>query len=182
MTYSFSDDILKADDDCEIVYVKCTEFNIKNRIKLRDIIMTKDELKKLIAKLLDEGNSLSEVQTILNKEYDEKMTFLDLRVLASELEDIDWTKDEPSEEEGEDDASEDGAASDTEGKTVVEISRLQRPGVALSGSVKFASGATADWVLDQMGRLGLENSDGEPTPEDLKEFQEELQKAVGGGM
>lgn len=146
----------------------------------RDTIMRRDELKKIIAKLLHEGNSLSDVQTILNKEYDEKMTFLDLRVLASELDDIDWTKGEPSEEEGGEDSSENVA--DSEGKTVVEISRLQRPGVALSGSVKFASGATADWVLDQMGRLGLENSNGEPTPEDLKEFQEELQKAVGGGM
>ena len=142
--------------------------------------MTKDELKKTIVKLLDEGHSLSEIQTILNKEYDEKMTFLDLRVLASELENIDWTKDESSDDEPDEDSSKEGDAADTEGKTVVEISKLQRPGVALSGSVKFASGATADWVLDQMGRLGLEKSEGEPTKEDLQEFQEELQKTVGG--
>ena len=142
--------------------------------------MTSDELKKTIAKLLNEGSSLSEIQTILNKEYNEKMTFLDLRVLASELEDIDWTKDEPSDEGPDADAAKEGEAGDSEGKTVVEISKLQRPGVALSGSVKFASGASADWVLDQMGRLGFEKSEGEPTEEDLKEFQEELQRSVGG--
>ena len=68
---------------------------------------------------------------------------------------------------------------DTEGKTVVEVNRLTRPGVAMHGSVKFASGAKADWILDQMGRVGFEKSEGSPTPEDIQEFQEELQKSLG---
>jgi hypothetical protein len=66
------------------------------------------------------------------------------------------------------------------GATVVEVSKLVRPGAALSGSVKFASGVKADWVLDQMGRLGLEKPTGKPTPEDIKEFQVELQKKLRG--
>jgi hypothetical protein len=141
--------------------------------------MIKEDIQKLIAKLLDEGHSLSDIQTILNKEHGEKMTFMDLRIMASEIESIDWTKDEEPEEEPDKDEKE-SDTQDNEGKTVVEISKLQRPGVALSGSVKFASGASADWVLDQMGRLGFEKTDGEPTKEDLKEFQEELQRTVGG--
>ena len=140
--------------------------------------MTKDELKKKIAELLNRGDSLADIQNVLDKEFNEKMTFMDLRVLASELEDIDWTKDEEPDEDP--DADSDKKSDDTEGKTVVEISKLQRPGIALSGSVKFASGASAEWVLDQMGRLGFEKSDGKPTEEDLKEFQEELQRTVGG--
>ena len=61
----------------------------------------------------------------------------------------------------------------------MEINRLTRPGVAMHGSVKFASGASADWILDQTGRLGFEKSEGKPTPEDIQEFQEELQKSLG---
>jgi hypothetical protein len=141
--------------------------------------MIKEDIQKLIAKLLDEGHSLSDIQTILNKEHGEKMTFMDLRIMASEIESIDWTKDEEPDDEPDKDEKE-SDTQDNEGKTVVEISKLQRPGVALSGSVKFASGASADWVLDQMGRLGFEKTDGEPTKEDLKEFQEELQRTVGG--
>jgi len=141
--------------------------------------MIKEEIQKLIAKLLNEGHSLSDIQTILDKDYKEKMTFMDLRILASEIEEIDWTKDEEPDEDPEKDEKEE-KSKDAEGKTVVEISKLQRPGIALSGSVKFASGASADWVLDQMGRLGFEKKDGEPTEEDLKEFQEELQRTVGG--
>ncbi len=144
--------------------------------------MTKDELKKCIVKLLNENHSLSDIQTILDKEHNEKMTFLDLRVLASELENIDWTKDEPPEKDPDEDEEKDEIKEDTTGQTIVEISKLQRPGIALSGSVKFASGATADWVLDQMGRLGFEKSDGKPTEDDLKEFQAELQRVAGGAQ
>jgi len=38
----------------------------------------------------------------------------------------------------------------------------------------------ADWVLDQLGRLGLEKATGKPTPEDIKQFQIELQKKISG--
>jgi hypothetical protein len=147
--------------------------------------MEKKELKKTIAKLLNEGNSLSDIQKILDDEHGEKMTFLDLRMLASEIEDIDWTKDEEPEavetdDEGKEETVENSVESE-DGKTVIEVSKLTRPGVALSGSVKFASGASAEWVLDQMGRLAFEKSDGKPTEEDLAEFQEELKKSLGAG-
>ena len=66
-----------------------------------------------------------------------------------------------------------------DGETVVEISKLVRPGAAVSGSVKFASGVTAEWFLDQMGRLGLDAvKGGEPTREDIAAFQQALQKEV----
>jgi hypothetical protein len=48
-----------------------------------------------------------------------------------------------------------------------------------SGSVKFASGSTAEWYVDNMGRLGLENLVGEkPTQDDVQQFQVELDKAI----
>ena len=56
-----------------------------------------------------------------------------------------------------------------------------RPGAVASGSVKFASGVSAEWVIDQSGRLGLNNASGEPTEDDIKDFQKELQKALSKG-
>ena len=67
-----------------------------------------------------------------------------------------------------------------DGRTVVEVSKLVRPGTALSGTVKFASGSTADWYVDSYGRLGIENLQGDkPTESDIMAFQDELKKALG---
>ena len=141
------------------------------------------ELKKIIAGLLEEGKTLDEVQKALDSEHNEKMTFFDLKMLAAELEDFDWTaqEEEPEKEpeENPDGKSQPEEATGQPGTTVVQLSKLTRPGIALSGSVQFASGAAADWVLDQQGRLAFEKSEGEPTKEDLKEFQEELRAQLG---
>ncbi len=124
------------------------------------------------------------------------MTFLDLRILASELEQIDWAevsgenaekakKEAQMESERESQGSpvDDGMADAVpDGGTVVEVSKLARPGSVANGSVKFASGASAEWVLDQSGRLALSNASGEPTQDDIKDFQLELQKALAGGV
>ncbi|MCK5845263.1 MAG: hypothetical protein KAG97_11190 [Victivallales bacterium] len=142
------------------------------------------ELKKIIAGLLEEGKTLDEVQKALDSEHNEKMTFFELKMLAAELEDFDWGAQEEEEPVEEPEESPDGkpnpeGPTGQPGATVVEVSKLTRPGIALSGSVKFASGASADWVLDQQGRLAFEKSEGEPTQDDLKEFQEELRAQLG---
>ena len=138
--------------------------------------MEKDNIKKIIAELIDKGESLGNILKILDSEYDVKMTFMELRILASEIEDIDWGKNDPPED---DEKNKDEVEEDTSGKTIVEINRFARPGIAMHGSVKFASGASANWIIDQTGRIGFEKSDGNPTPQDIEEFQQELQKALG---
>lgn len=141
--------------------------------------MSDIEIKKFMAEQLNNGVSLSEIQKLIVEKFKRKMTFLEVRVMASELENIEWTKQDPVKPEP---AKEEPTADeDTAGKTVVEVSKLVRPGAAASGSVKFASGASAEWILDQTGRLGLENAQGKPTPEDLKEFQQELQAIFSRG-
>ena len=66
------------------------------------------------------------------------------------------------------------------GPTVVEISKLAMPGTVMNGSVKFGSGVTADWFLDQMGRLALDKVEGgKPNEKDIEEFQIELRKMLG---
>lgn len=206
--------------------------------------MTNQEIKDYIAKMVPEGHSLSRIQDILKKE-GVNITFMELRLLASELETEVWQKDDakkeeerrkadqaaalagnrnaPSpapqsepypgndpagmapgmgrgmgrlpEEDMEEDASypapqeenaspvpppaQEEAAEEAEqpsGGTRVELSPIARPGAVASGTVKFGSGVTADWVLDRTGRIGLDNPTGSPTQQDIQEFQMELQK------
>ncbi len=140
----------------------------------------------MLAALLADGVSLSDAQNEINKALGVQLTFMDIRIIASTL-DVDWKKGDPhpvknTEEKAEEaEAAETAEPQETAGKTVVEISKLVRPGMALSGSVKFASGSSADWYLDRTGRLGLENLVGEkPTQDDIQLFQMELERAISG--
>ena len=157
------------------------------------------EIKRFMAEQLQQGLSLSEIQQLVNDKFKVKMTYMDIRILASELDTIDWKALDPraqaeaakkAKEEAEAKAAEaaedvpgTAAAPAGQGSTVVELSKIARPGMMLSGTVKFASGSTADWYVDQMGRLGLENLKGEkPTPEDVEAFQIELENVARKAM
>lgn len=171
-------------------------------------------VKRFMAQKLAAGeSSLSEIQKEVNAEFKLKLTYMEIRILASELENVDWTKGDPNQPkpaeakpeeapaeagEGADDgfppengaAPEDvppvpgeGAAPGGVGKAVVELSKLARPGMMLSGTVTFPSGSSAEWYVDQMGRLGLENLKGEkPTAADIQAFQIELDRVVRQAM
>jgi hypothetical protein len=150
-----------------------------------------NDIKIFMASRIAEGVSLSDIQNEVNEKFQQSMTYMDIRILAAGL-DIDWqakaaakAEEEKKEEETAEEAAaapEEAPVASADGQTVVEISKLMRPGTALSGSVKFASGSTADWYIDQTGRLGLENLVGnQPTQEDIQQFQIELEKAVYGG-
>ncbi len=151
------------------------------------------EVKKFMAGKIAAGMSLSEVQQQVNEAFSLKLTYMDIRILASELDNVDWDANDPKAQEkakAEAKKAEEAAKAEAEGegveppatggKTVVEVSKLVRPGTVLSGSVQFASGPSADWYVDQTGRLGLENvRGGEPDETDIQEFQKELQKLFG---
>lgn len=165
-------------------------------------------IKRFMAEKLQAGESLSDIQKMVNEKFSVHMTYMDIRILASELECIDWKSLDPRAQaeakRAEDEAKKakngsDMPESDTDdksapaagtpdaaapvGKTVVELSKLARPGMMLSGTVKFASGSTAEWYVDQLGRLGLENLKGEkPTPEDIEAFQVELENVARKAM
>ena len=165
--------------------------------------MEQQKIKEFIAQKVPEGYSLSKIQDML-KEQGVHITFMELRLLASEIEEKVWKQNEKEETPAADPlpaeaAPEEaagaippeepvgepvvpppsepaGSSAAPRGKTTVELSKIARPGTAASGTVKFGSGVTAEWVLDQFGRLGLENSSGKPDQQDVQEFQMELQK------
>lgn len=167
--------------------------------------MDEMKVKRFVAEKLHEGIKLTDIQTLLVEELDCKMTFLELRLLAAELEDVDWAQFDsqekaasapsPAPAENTPMPMPSEAASNTEadtaktestaeaenpsaaaGTTTVELSRLTRPGALAHGTVNFASGATAEWLVDELGRLGLDKVSGQPTENDLVEFQNELRK------
>ena len=167
--------------------------------------MNQQQIKDFIAQKVPEGYSISKIQDLL-KEQGVHITFMELRLLASEMEEQVWKQNEKEEKPApgpeiaapagdelpgtmneaepspapapmpapEEDKTDAPAA--PRGKTTVELSKIARPGTAASGSVKFGSGVTAEWLIDQFGRLSLDNPSGKPDQQDIKEFQIELQK------
>ncbi|MCQ2378330.1 MAG: hypothetical protein MJ016_03835 [Victivallaceae bacterium] len=152
-----------------------------------------NEVKLFMSRALADGEKLSDLQNRVNEKFGLDLTYMEIRILASAL-DVDWksrdpktAKKETSGEAGETAAPEaapydldekDAAAPEgaPRGKTVVEVSKIVQPGTLFSGTVKFANGATADWYVDQTGRLGIENLAGaQPGREDIEDFQRELQ-------
>ena len=166
--------------------------------------MNTEERNQLIIDSINSGMSLSDLQKKLSTEYGENLSYLELRILASELA-IDWEKQskpkkvapappppppepEPAEEAVEEEdfpeeeaEEEDIAEEDNEGHSVVTIDDVPRAQTAMSGSVVFPSGAKASWFMDRFGRLGiadLEEGAPQPTQEDFDDFQIEIQKAM----
>ncbi len=148
--------------------------------------MSELEIKKFIAQELNNGIGLSQIQDEIAEKFNVKYTFLEMRMLAAELENVDWKKldPEPPKKKDEKNAASDAAAEPAAGTGATKVTRnkIVRPGAVASGDVTFASGATAEWILDQTGRLGLDKVNGKPTPDDLQDFQSELEKIFAGGL
>jgi hypothetical protein len=66
------------------------------------------------------------------------------------------------------------------GKVSVSVDQLARPGAVVSGKVTFSDGKSADWYLDQMGRLGVVPRDKgyKPSAADVQAFQMQLQNEL----
>ena len=66
------------------------------------------------------------------------------------------------------------------GGVSVKVANVARPGALVSGNVTFSDGNSAEWSLDQTGRLGLSPKQPgyKPSPADLEAFQLELQDAL----
>ena len=152
-----------------------------------------NSIKAFMAEKIASGISLSDIQTMVNTEFKQNMTYMDIRIMASELE-IDWQQLNPAKEAPVEDVTsvpetpvQESAAPEAEtaandpampdlSDTKIEISKIARPGMMFSGSVVFANGSSADWYLDNMGRLGLDNLQGDkPGQEDIEKFQMALQ-------
>lgn len=157
-----------------------------------------EEQKRTVAEWVRAGATLSEVQRRLQEEMTISMTYMDVRFLVDDLE-VDLRDPEPTQPEPT--KMDPGAESDnpreasgqaaeanadlfdegrSSGSVSVEIDPVQRPGAVVSGSVIFSDGVKSEWYVDQLGRLGLNPSKPgyQPSPEDIQDFQMELQRAL----
>lgn len=147
--------------------------------------------KQQVAKWLNEGLKLAEVQKRLAEEFKISLTYMEVKFLVSDLnmKPKDPEPEKPAEpapaasanapgtpgDMGDDlgDYVDDELPAGAPGSVQVTIDQITRPGAMVSGKATFANGKTCEWVLDQMGRLGLiPSADGyKPSPADLQEFQ-----------
>lgn len=155
-----------------------------------------DAQKKTVIGWIDQGLKLAEIQKRLSAELGLNPTYMELRFLVDDLKvmpkDPEPPKQEPAPaapkapaaaegEEGYDEATPAPApAAGGTGKVSVSLDQITRPGAMISGKVTFSDGNTAEWYLDQMGRLGVVPAvqGYKPTQEDVQSFQMELQAQI----
>lgn len=139
--------------------------------------MTNEERKQVIRTLLAQGLTLSQILDYLHKEKGDSLTYMELRLLLSEMPDAVLP-----EKEGAKTAPATPAVRETqeEQKLSISVDQMPPPGAMLSGYVRFASGAKAHWFIDEMGRLGVEPELGssKPTQADMREFSNELRRML----
>ncbi len=141
--------------------------------------MTNDERKAVVRDLLKQGRTLSQIQDFLRNEKGDSITYMELRLLLSEMPDAKLPEKEtlktpvlPPDTKP--------AVPAVDGKLSISVDQMPAPGSMLSGYARFASGAKAHWFLDEMGRLGVEPElgTGKPTQADMQEFSAELKRML----
>lgn len=124
-----------------------------------------------------EGLSLSDIQKRLESEFQIRITYMDLRFMVDDL-DLEVAPTAPKFDDPK--ATAVGGPAPVPGKVSVSLDKVSRPDALVSGQVTFSDGMTAQWSLDQMGRLSLNprQADYRPSQDDLQDFQAELSEAV----
>jgi|ERR1043166_3535935 hypothetical protein len=146
--------------------------------------MTLDEgQRRKVAEWIEQGLKLSEIQSKLSKEFGIGMTYMDLRFLIDDLKlrPKDPAPPTPAPEiaAAKTAAPATGAANAKAppGKVSLTVDSIAKPGAIVSGRVTFSDGKGGAWLIDQMGRPGLvpDQQGYRPPPEDIAEFQRQLQ-------
>jgi len=134
-----------------------------------------DDQKAAIYQWIQEGAGPSEIQKRLKEQFQISLTYLETRLLADDLKLTFKEEERPVETKLPEPEPEPPTPT---GKVSVAIDQITRPGAMISGKATFSDGQTAEWYLDQMGRLGLNPSTPgyRPSQKDVMDFQVELEK------
>ena len=148
-----------------------------------------DSHKQQVSAWLEQGLKVADVQKKMAAELGVTMTYMEVRFLLDDLR-LNPKDPEPPKQPGPESpiapltASGPSPlpASPVTGEPVVgglklTVDTLARPGTVVSGKVTFSDGQTADWYLDQMGRMGVVPGQPgyKPSQPDVMGFQEQLQ-------
>ncbi|MGC9941175.1 MAG: hypothetical protein ABSE48_05030 [Verrucomicrobiota bacterium] len=151
-----------------------------------------DEQRQQVATWIAQGAKLSEIQNRLAAEFGIKVTYMEARFLVDDLKltpkDPELPKAIIPEAKGLAPAAapsqtlpqDEPAMAATGTKVSVGVDQIARPGAIVSGKVTFSDGQTAEWYLDQTGRLGVvpKQQGYKPSAADVQDFQFALQQEV----
>jgi len=131
-----------------------------------------------------QGAKLSEIQSRLAEEFGLRLTYMEVRFLVDDLKLTPKDPEPPKTVEPPPVAPKPTAPSaepsPAAGKVSLTVDQLTRPGAIVSGKVTFSDGQTAEWYLDQTGRLGVvpKQQGYKPTAADVQQFQTALEKEI----
>ena len=149
-----------------------------------------DTQKKKVAEWIAQGAKLSEIQTRLGSEFGVRLTYMETRMLVDDLKLTPKDPEPPKVSKtiattaapvpaakAPADAPLTAAGTVPAGNVSVTVDTIAKPGAIVSGKVTFSDGQSADWVLDQSGRLGLtaKQAGYRPSAADVQLFQVMLQ-------
>ncbi|RME91109.1 MAG: hypothetical protein D6766_12295 [Verrucomicrobia bacterium] len=154
-----------------------------------------DAQKQQVAAWIREGLQLSEIQDRIRQEFGRSLTYMEVKLLVSELdlvprdpvpptpppEAATQTATQAADSAGRaEPAPQEAAATARPGGVTVTVDELAQPGAMLSGKVTFSDGETASWFLDELGRLGLAptRKGYRPSNADMQQFQTELESQL----
>jgi hypothetical protein len=152
-----------------------------------------DEQRQRVDQWLAEGLKLSEIQSRINTDLGLKLTYMELRFLLDDLK-LTPKAQEPAPTPVPPALVKPPTATAPAGTprdpvppagtapagVSVSVDSLTRPGALISGKVSFSDGQSADWYLDQTGRLGLapKQQGYRPSAADVEAFQMALEREL----
>jgi hypothetical protein len=153
-----------------------------------------DAQRRKVSEWIEQGLKLSEIQSKLASELNLRLTYMDVRFLIDDLK-LKVKDAEPPKAAPDLAAAPAGATAPAKtaaapipgaepaqggGRVSVSVDQIARAGAMVSGKVTFSDGKSAEWYLDQQGRLGLSAEDRtyRPSQQDVIDFQTELQNEL----
>lgn len=152
-----------------------------------------DAQKRQVAQWVEQGAKIAEIQTRIALEFKLTMTYMDVRFLVDDLKLVPKDPEPvkapelvpppavpPTMNSAPVHELEPTPAPTVGGNVSVTIDQIARPGALVSGKVTFSDGQSAEWSLDQMGRLGLatQQKGYRPSQADAQAFQQSLQNEL----
>ena len=149
--------------------------------------------RKTVAGWIAEGANLAAIQKQLASQLGVNLTYMEVRLLVDDLKltpkdaersrTVDLgagTAATPPPETAAGATGRPGQPAAPAGGVSVVVDQIARPGAIVSGKVTFSDGKTAEWYLDQMGRLGLAPAEKgyKPSAADVQVFQTQLQNEL----
>lgn len=164
-----------------------------------DMTTLTDAQKAQVGAWLAAGQPLAEVQNRLARELGVSLTYMELKLLVSELKVMPKDREataapvnlgaaaaqatpaKPGPATGK--AAPPPAAATPPGRkapVTVSVDSLTRPGAMVSGGVTFSDGKRATWHVDELGRLSVAPTEPgyRPDPGDMQEFQAALEQEL----